>query len=402
MKANPGGSLGLDEIVGRDLLIRRLWDALERQSVILIAERRMGKTSVIRKMVAECPTDRIALFRDVEGLDTPQAFAERVYHDLEAHLDRSHRAARRARALLRQLSGTEIQGIVKLPPAIAPHWKALIERAVEDLVEHCGRSAIVFWDELPLMLQKIQRTSGSEAAMEVLDLLRSLRQTHADLRMVFSGSIGLHHVKTTLREAGHINAAVNDMLTVEVPPLDAEDAQQLCKQLLRGEGLPCEDIDTVAEIIASSVDNIPFYIHHVVSTLRYSGYLVTEQLARKVVSQALVDPVDTWHLEHYQSRLAEYYGKDNLVVVLSLLDEIARTEGAITKRELRSRLSSTHSPTEQPAFHRVLFEKPDELDRFLRLFERDHYVRRDASTGAYKFRFGLIRRWWRLNRDLMS
>ena len=52
MKANPGGELALDEVIGRDQLIRRLWDTLNRQSVILIAERRMGKTSVIKKMVA--------------------------------------------------------------------------------------------------------------------------------------------------------------------------------------------------------------------------------------------------------------------------------------------------------------------------------------------------------------
>ncbi len=47
-------------------------------------------------------------------------------------------------------------------------------------------------------------------------------------------------------------------------------------------------------------------------------------------------------------------------------------------------------------------DKPDELDRILRLFERDHYVHRDATTGGYRFRFGLIQRWWRLNRDLVA
>lgn len=401
MKANPGGELALDEVVGRDRLIRRLWETLDRQSVVLIAERRMGKTSVIKKMVAECPDERVALYRDVEGLDTPHAFAERVYHDLESHLDGTHKTAGRARALLRQFAGTEIKGIIKLPPAVVPHWKTLIERVVEDLVEHCGRSTVVFWDELPLMLRKIRRTSGSETAMEILDLLRSLRQTHSDLRMVFSGSIGLHHVMTTLREAGHTNAAVNDMRIVEVPPLEEKDAQQLCRQLLEGESLACDDFDAVARTIAASVDNIPFYIHHVVSTLRDRDEPVTEQIARDVVDQAIVDPMDAWHLDHYRARLADYYGKDSLPAVLALLDEIARTEDSITKRELRSRLGSIHSPADQPSVHHVLLEKPDELDRILRLFERDHYVRRDAATGAYRFRFGLIQRWWRLSRDLV-
>lgn len=402
MKANPGGELALDEVIGRDRLIDRLWETLSRQSVVLIAERRMGKTSVIKKMVAECPDERVTLYRDVEGLDTPHAFAERVYNDLAAHLDRARRTAGRARTLLQQLGGAEVGGILKLPPAVVPHWKNLIESVVEDLVEHCGRSTVVFWDELPLMLQKIRRTSGSETSMEVLDLLRSLRQTHSDLRMVYSGSIGLHHVTTTLRETGHTNAAVNDMLIVEVPPLDEKDARVLGRKLLEGEGLPCDDVDATAGAIAAAVDNIPFYIHHVVSMLRDRGGSVTEEIAREVVEQALVDPMDVWHLDHYRARLTDYYGKENLPVVLALLDEIARTDESITKRDLMSRLGSVHSPSDHPSVHRVLSEKPDELDRILRLFERDHYIRRDAKSGAYLFRFGLIRRWWRLSRDLIA
>ncbi len=401
MRANPGGEIALDEVIGRDRLIRRLWDALEHQSVVLIAERRMGKTSVIKKMAAECPDERVTLYRDVEGLDTPHAFAERVYHDLETHLDRAHRTAGRARQLLRQVGGTEIGGVLKLPPAVAPHWKALIETVVEDLIEHCGRSTVIFWDELPLMLQKVQRTSGSETAMEILDLLRGLRQTYSDLRMVFSGSIGLHHVTTSLRDAGHTNAAVNDMRVVEIPPLEDEDAEQLSRMLLEGEALPCDDFGATAHAIASSVDGIPFYIHHVVSTLRDKGGTVTEQIARDVVGQALVDPLNAWHLDHYRERLAKYYGEERLPVVLSLLDEIARADDSITQRELRSRLASTHAPADQPAVRRVLVDKPEELGHILRLFERDHYVRRDVASGAYRFRFGLIKRWWRLSRDLV-
>ncbi len=122
---------------------------------------------------------------------------------------------------------------------------------------------------------------------------------------------------------------------------------------------------------------------------------------RDVVDQALVDPLDAWHLDHYRARLTDYYGVDKLPLVLSLLDEIARTDDSITKCELRSHLGSIHSPADQPSVHRVLLEKPEELDSILRLFERDHYIRRDATTGAYRFRFGLIQRWWRLSRGLV-
>lgn len=46
MKANPGGEIAPSEVIGRDDITRRLWRVLERQSLILSAERRMGKTRI--------------------------------------------------------------------------------------------------------------------------------------------------------------------------------------------------------------------------------------------------------------------------------------------------------------------------------------------------------------------
>ncbi len=53
MRTNPGGQIDPAQIIGRDELIKRLWEILSRQSLVLTAERRMGKTSVVLKMKAE-------------------------------------------------------------------------------------------------------------------------------------------------------------------------------------------------------------------------------------------------------------------------------------------------------------------------------------------------------------
>jgi AAA+ ATPase superfamily predicted ATPase len=71
MKTNPGGQLAANEVIGRDRLIAKLWQILERQSLVLTAERRMGKTSVIKKMVAEPLPAILIKFRDLEGFRTP-------------------------------------------------------------------------------------------------------------------------------------------------------------------------------------------------------------------------------------------------------------------------------------------------------------------------------------------
>lgn len=42
-----------ENVVGRDRLIAQLWKTIERESVVFTAERRIGKTTVMKKMEAE-------------------------------------------------------------------------------------------------------------------------------------------------------------------------------------------------------------------------------------------------------------------------------------------------------------------------------------------------------------
>lgn len=400
MKANPGGSIAAEDIVGRDHLVERLWQTLSRQSLVLVAERRMGKSCVIKKLQAEKPAGVLTFVRDVENVATPLEFVERIYHDVEEHLSRRQKTAGRTRRLLQEVAGTEIAGLIKLPTAAAPHWKSLLEKLIEDVTENQDRTVVLFWDEFPWMLQKIKRTSGEAVAMDVLDSLRCLRQTHDSLRMVYTGSIGLHHVTSALVEAGHTHGPLNDMRIVEVPSLSEPDARFLAAELLRGEGLRSEDLDETADCIATEVDCIPYYIHSVVATLKDRGEVVDTGRIKQFVSEALVDPQDQWNLQHYQDRLPDYYGADRVPVVLSLLDQLAAACGPLTFDELLSSLSIHVSIDEGKAARRILTGDSELLRQMLMLLQRDHYIQQSSDDGAYTFRFPLIKRWWRLHRNL--
>lgn len=115
MKANPGGYIPPDEVLGRDKLIQRLWRILERQSLVLSAERRMGKTCVINKMRAEAPEGKLTIYRDLEGIQTAGEFAQTVFEDVDEYLTTLNRAAEGARRFLGHLSGLKIAGVVKIP-----------------------------------------------------------------------------------------------------------------------------------------------------------------------------------------------------------------------------------------------------------------------------------------------
>ena len=128
MKANPGGQIDTRDIIGRDELIQILWEIIEHgqdqpegQSVLLTAERRIGKTCVIRKMAAEPREGCLPILADLEKCHSANDFAETVYQDVDQFLKKWKKVARRSREFLQRFAGTELPGGFKLPPTKEKH-----------------------------------------------------------------------------------------------------------------------------------------------------------------------------------------------------------------------------------------------------------------------------------------
>jgi len=377
MKANPGGEIAPAEVMGRDKLISDLWEILERQSVILSAERRMGKTSVIKKMRSEATPDKLPIYRDLEDVKSPLEFVEKVFQDVEAYLTRLNRTTKKTRAFLQQLEGAEFSGF-KLPEIAAPHWKELLTKTIADLVENQDRTVILFWDEVPYMLDNI----GDAAAMELLDTLRSIRQMYPAVRMVYTGSIGLHHVLGVLRKAGYTNDPINDMYVQDVPPLSAKDATNLARKLLEGENIATPDIQGTAVFIADELSNIPFYIHHLIVKLKLRGGSGNIPVIQEIIADCLEDPLNPWRMEHYRERLDSYYDDKQRPYALNLLDILAAADGSLSFDELFSGIKQESETQDKEMARKVL-----------RLLEQDYYIYKQDSR--FQFRYPLIQKYWK-------
>lgn len=389
MKANPGGQLAPGEVIGRDRLIVRLWRVLNRQSLVLSAERRMGKTSIVKKMVAEPVAGVIPVYRDLEPVRDPLEFAQYVFDDVDRYLSARTRTTQRVRGLLSQLTGAEVPGVIKFPSVVAQHWKIILTHTIEDLVQNQDDTIVFFWDELPLMLYNIKQRSGEGMATEILDALRSLRQMHPGLRMVYTGSIGLHHVVTSLRREGYVNDPTNDMQALDVPPLEAADAANLARQLLQGEGLPTNDEQAVAVAIAQQADNIPFFIHYIVDQMTLSHDPIEPSTAQVIVDARLVDSQDPWHLRYYRERLDQYYDADRCAIALVILDVLAVATQPLPFDELLNLVKA-----------RVVTEDAEMVRSVLTLLQQDHYIMQEPGSARFSFRHPLIKRFWRASRGL--
>ena len=195
---------------------------------------------------------------------------------------------------------------------------------------------VFFFDEMPWMLAAIAdpKRDGEQTAMEVLDVLRGLRQsasTGQGFRMVLCGSIGLHHILAELRRAGHRNQPVNDMVLVEVPPLEPGIAMELAAQLIAGENLS-GDPDAASQI-AELTGGVPYYIHWVVSRLTTSGCAATRQEIDQAVKWLLTADHDPCDLRHFVRRIDSYYSTD-AKIVLALLDHAAQSQIPLSQADL--------------------------------------------------------------------
>jgi hypothetical protein len=391
IRLNPGGSLLPQAVVGRDAIIARVWRALEQQSVLLTAERRMGKTSLLRKLAAEPPAGHVAIMRSVEDVFSPNELVRHLLYDLKAHCPGLLKQSLRERL---EKAGVRNLGVgplaVEFDPRGTGSWKDVLADTFAALDERQDDRVVLLWDELPHMVANVSAHVGPLAGREILDFLRAQRQSRPGIRMVFSGSIGLHHVVGELRSSAGAWAPVNDMRHIELPPLDVADGRYLAAELLRNEQVACNDVDALASEIAAAVECVPFYIHLVVQALEERGAPVAPSDIERLVTARLRDPNDPWSLLHYIDRIKDYYGDAEAPIVKALLDAVAKSETPLDVEELHSRISAEVEPPTRERLHELLD-----------LLGKDHYLSFD-NDGRVAFRLNLLRGAWRARRRLSA
>ena len=389
MIPNPGGQLAPDHIVGREEIILKMWSILAGRCIYMNDLRRVGKTMILEKMKASPPAGWLTIRRDLGGCHTAAEFATQTYRDAEGALSGRTRAWRRMKQLPGALKGIEIAGVLKLPDGAPAPWKEVLTRTFADLNDEmttANQRVVLLWDEVPFLLQNVTQHESSKVAMEILDVLRALSQEHDRVRLLLTGSVGLHHVLASLRSEGYINSPLNHMEYIAPGPLIPDEGRRLALSLLKGAKLKCQDPQACAAAVAEACGNVPFYIHKLVSRLP-AHQPVDPNLITATLKREIMHADNDWDLAHYRTRLPIYYGPDENLALL-VLDALAASEISLAFEALRRQLSGQTDTSD-----------PDRLRGLLKRLQQDHYLERDGD-GLYAFRFALIRSWWRYERIL--
>lgn len=370
---NPGGSLPAAQVLGRDALVREYWANLEQQSLALFSPRRVGKTSILRRMEDRVPDGWQARLRDLEGLDSAPAFAQLVFEDARELLSGSNKALARAKGFLQRIGGSiEIKN-VKLTLG-NDLWRRLLEQLFADLEEELEKQdqrLVFLWDEFTLFIGDLTNRGMERDAMVLLDTLRAARQQHPRLRMVLTGSIGFHLVMRQLDAKGYRNRPINDVRQQAVPMLDAANARVLISALLRGIGV--EPRDDLMEAITLVSEGHPFVIQHIADALRGIPRPTEADVDR--VFAKLLKPPSVLDLGHYATRLTKYYGPRESAA-FRILDAISAQPEGLSLDQLATTISGARAdlvPTIQDLRDDDYVTVEDRRVRFALDFVRRHW-----------------------------
>jgi len=357
----------------------------------MTGERRMGKTSIVRDKMRNAPSAGYKIvYMDVSGCDTPLAFVDTLFHEAKESLSAKAKVKFGAMELVRRLlPNAEIGQMVKLPDTLAPQWKEMLRAVLTDFADSETKYVLTF-DEMPIMLDKIRRGMGESAAMDVLDTLRKERQHESRLRMIYTGSLGLHHVLGALQEADYHNEPTNDLKFVEVGPLSEADATELARRLLSGMEIPCTNAELLAKHLADITDGMPYYIQNLVSELADYGETCDLNIADRLLTVRLTDLSDPWDFGYYKSRIGTHYPDSVQAVAMAFLNQLAVAETSQTLDDLLDGLDP----------NKVVADD-DAIERTLDLLGKDRYIAQ-GEDGAYRFRYPLIARAWRYRSPLSA
>lgn len=364
----------------REEILKRAWDLLKTSNLLLLAPRRVGKSSLLNHMREHGEVQGFAtLYLSVPDAEDELDFIKRL---VRAFRDTDWAANSWLAKFKKQLPH-DLEIVVKASllelKAKNFDWRRPAEE-LEILLKEADSHTLLLIDELPLLIGSIvqQDPSGSRAD-RFLHWLKRLREQYRP-RWFFAGSIGLDSIARKLKLSG----TIHDLQLIELGAFSPVKA----REYLIGRGryhdwnLTSETIDAILTAVEWP---IPFHLNLVFEELRVA---VSEHSAPP--SPALVEVAvkklmvhGRTHFDHWDERLQKMLDArfpQYCEVILSLA---CRKMQGVEVTTLDLRLSEDVSNDR---------ERADMLRQLLDLLISDGYLIREAET--IRFRSALLRRYW--------
>jgi uncharacterized protein len=252
--------------------------AANQQRIVLMGERRMGKSSLVEHTLTQ--PDRILVAVDLRGLDSVEDFIDRLLLRLSTTLE-AHRALtkhlpeplKEALAFISEVN-VSLHGILSVSAKARPKASTVI-RAM-DAIERASRwrSLVVFFDEF----QEIAENLEQRASRHLLGVLRAEIQRHTQVSYIFAGSARSSMLELFTAEHSHFYQSATILDVGPIPQVDM--AKFLREQFARGKReLSTDTLQAIFALAGESPNDQQQLAYHL-WTQSTPGRLGQEELKR--------------------------------------------------------------------------------------------------------------------------
>lgn len=382
-----------DRFWGREKEIARLLELLtDGANVSIIAQRRIGKTSLMREVGTRLPPDYLVLHvdlqhaKDAADMVVQLALATKPHAGLWAKTRTVFaNILQTVRDSIESISAYELE--IQLRAGLSGGtWQEKGSQMLAELAE-TGKPAVIFIDELPILVNRMLENpdSGKAAVHTLLTWLRSQAIAHAGhIRMVFAGSIGLEPV---LGRTG-LTADINHLTPFLLDPWPAPVAMSCLLALAahRDIDLPEEAARRMLELLGC---NIPHHVQLFFVQVRehclYAERTTCEPAEiDEIFARRMLSTKGHAELSHMVERLEMVLEKAELPLAMELLTQTA-IAGSLSRQAIQTLCARNGLAREDMATR---------LPRLFEIFEHDGYLDKNQA-GEYVFVSNLLRQWWR-------
>ncbi len=365
---------------------------------LLTAQRRMGKTSLVRELLRQLEEggEVATVFVDLEGaMDAAEAVAE-----MAAQARSIQGVGTRIISWLSDSVRGVIDSVEELEVSVvrvglrdrlnAGNWQQTGDQVFEALASN-ERPVVLAIDELPILVNRLlkgheyritpERLAATDSFMA---WLRRCCQTHQGrVCLIISGSVGLEPVLSQAKLSAHANV----YSALDLKPWTHDVAVKCLAALARG-----HEINLSGDVRDEMCRRLRCCVPHHVQRFFHHLY---EHLLRDQRNEATPDDVELvyWDdllgargqadLLHYEDRLLMVLGEHGRAIARGLLTDAASNDGLLE-----------YSMVD---FHREVGTSDDlgnPVDNVLHVLVHDGYVERRQE--GYGFVSGLLEDWWRI------
>jgi hypothetical protein len=380
-----------DDYFDQKPLLEEVWARLRKDSVLLVAPRRFGKTGLMFRLLDAPRAGFCPVYLDVESIDNPANFIIEIL----ARLLRDDQFGRVVQGLwtglkdvrdwltglVQEVDVGEIKVKLREKTDVPANWRVYGDRLM-GVLGAADMPLLLLIDEFPIMVSRMIQ-KRKEEAIEFVRWFRSIRLSpQSRTRFVIGGSTNIVY---SLETVGLVDA-INDLCPIRLRPFDVATARQYLDAVFAPHEILL-DPHVRARMLELVGEPVPYLLALLAQAVLGRHRAHDDKIDVPLVDAAFDELLSTANpFLHYWSRLNEHYPGCESPVAKAILSVISRAEGSVRRDTLYAiylqNCGVPSGPGTQDAFVRLMWK-----------LDNDFYI--VADDDGYRFFSRVLKLWWR-------